>query len=197
MKKLTALFIVVGLMAGGVANAAVTLTFDELPTQPVNGLSYKGVTFGFTIGGSPSADALYSDVGPGYITYLQDTTLEGNAAGILTLDFAQPTDLLRFGLALNSYYPVTAAYTVQLFDKSFVSLGTLSENTYPLIIWSEDLFTYSGTPIRRAVINFNEQAANRFAVDNLSINPIPTPGAVLLGSIGMGLVSWLRRRRTL
>ncbi len=197
MKKLVTICILLVLMSTGAANAAFTLTFDELPTQPVDGLSYMGVTFGFKVGGSPSTDAVYNGIGPGTLTYLQDPTLEGTTAGILTLDFATPTDQLQFGVALNSYYAATTAYVVKLYDPSYALIGVYSGNTSPLVLWSEGQFTYSGTPVRRAAIGFNEQASSRFALDNLTINPVPAPGAVLLGSIGLGLVNWLRRRRTL
>jgi hypothetical protein len=197
MKKLVAICILFVLMSAGAANAAFTLTFDELPTQPVNGLSYSGITFGFRVGGLPSTDAIYHGIGPGTLTYLQDPTLEGTTAGILTLDFSTPTDMLEFGVALNSYDAVTPAYVVKLYDPSYALIGTFTEDTSPLVLWSEGQFTYSGSMVRRAVIGFNGQAASRFALDNLTINPIPAPGAVLLSSIGLGLVNWLRRRRTL
>ena len=200
MKKLITICILLVLMSTGAANAAFTLTFDELSRQSVDGLSYMGITFGFEVDGSPSTDATYNGIGPGTLTYLQDPTLEGTTAGVLTLDFATPTDQLQFGAALNSYYAATPGYTVRLYDPSYQLIGVYSGNTSPQPTWSEGQFTYNGTLVSQAVIGFNEQAASRFALDNLTINPasaVPAPGAILLCSIGAGLVGWLRRRKTL
>ena len=197
MKKLLAICILALLISAGTADAAATLTFDELPYQSVNGLSHKGVTFGFNIEGSPSSDAYYNAIGPGTLTYIQDTSLEGNAQGTLTLDFDSPINKLEFGIALNTRRPVYQAYEVKLFDESLALLAALNNSTNPLVYWSEGKFSYNGKAISRAVVDFNQCYARRFAIDNLATNTIPAPGALLLGGLGAGCVGWLRRRRTL
>jgi hypothetical protein len=52
--------IIVGVGAAPVSAQQVTLTMDEVPFQPVNGLSIQGVTFGFVIDGAASTDAFYN-----------------------------------------------------------------------------------------------------------------------------------------
>lgn len=198
MKKLIMICVVVSLMLAGVSNASVTLDFTELPYQPVDGLSYMGVTFGFRVGVSPSTDANYNSIGPESGVFVQEPSLEGNAEGILTLVFANPADQLQFGVALSTFNDVTLGFAVRLYDTSYQVIDHYFESTSSLVTYSEGQFKYSGTPIRKAAIGFNDKFASRFALDNLTFNPvIPAPGAILLGSIGIGLVGWLRRRRTL
>ena len=195
MKKLIMICVAVSLMSAGVSNASVTLDFTELPFQPVDGLSYMGVTFGFWVGGSPSADANYNSGGPGSVVFVQDPSLEGDAAGILTLDFATPTSQLEFGVALNTYDALAQGFVVRLYDTSLI--GVYYVSTSPLVSFSEGQFTYSGLRrVTRAAIGFHDIAATRFALDNLTYT-VPAPGAILLGGIGVSLVGWLRRRRTL
>lgn len=154
------------------APPTTTLTFDELSFQPVDGLHFGGVTFAFDVAGSPSTDASYGAFGPGATTYVQDPSLEGNAAGTLTLRFDRPTTVLDFGLALSTFGSLTPGARIELFNPGGRSRGTIPLNTQQLTLYTEARFTYKGGAIGSAVITF-EASAGRFALDNLTFRASP------------------------
>ena len=190
---------------------AETLTFDELgsPT-PADGLTVKGVTFDYKIDGVDSTDAIYNQsfppqLPPNLFVNLQAPVLEGNAKGVLSLDFAQPISELQFAVGVESTTPVTSALTVELFDSGSKSLGSTPVNTSNQAILSEGSFAYSGVPVQKAVLNFDETKfgldptlAPRFSLDNLSYTAVPEPSSLLglfaIGASG-GVLRLIRKQR--
>lgn len=154
---------------------AVTLTFDELTQQtPVQGLTTSGITFGFTVGGQTSQDAVYNRPGPGGLSVLSGAVLEGDARGVLTLTFPTPTPVLSFGVALQAPADLSPGLTVQLQGPASQPLGTQSVNTSRQGGFSEARFDFSGALLGRAVIDFNDSlltGQRRFAIDNLTVLP--------------------------
>lgn len=194
----------------GVARTAFaipeTLTFDEVATPVPGGVSAMGVTFSLVVGMAPSLDLTYGHAGLGDMTYLMGKVLEGDAEGVLIIDFAEPTTVVEFGLAFNT---VTAsgfhAADVELFDASLQSLGVTALLTSSLLLFTEGSFSHDGAAVSHVVIDFADDIPAlppRFALDNLTFEapePPQVPGLpdafrLLLATLALGAVLWRAER---
>ena len=173
----------------GTANAALPITFSEYPlgTLISNQYASEGGLFlpgnmtprlpQISMNGAmPTQPVLRPTGEPDYYVFQGDFWME----------FTVPVTDVDF---LSGYWDTAGAGIIGVYDPAMNPLASLTNAGTGI-----EAISISGLG-QIGFVYFNSVSDPAGAdIDNLFI---PAPGAILLGGIGVGLVGWLRRRRTL
>jgi len=188
MKKLITTCLVATLILAFSNTANAVINFSEFPLGTVisnqyapQGVIFSAATYNLPVIDNdfamPGTPILRPDGGP--------TTYQGD----FWMQFTTPVLDVDFD---SGYWDTIGAGVIGVYDPSAVLLASYS-NT---LIGVEHISISGLGQIGNIYFN-SVNDGNGGDIDNLDFTPIPAPGAILLGSLGVGLVSWLRRRRTL
>jgi len=189
MKKLLMICVVL-IGVAGLANAAPTtlITFSEFPLGTVIDTEYAPLGVVFTAGtynlpvismngAMPTQPILRPDGGP--------STYQGD----FWIRFITPVGEVQFD---SGYWDGLGTGVINVYDQYNNPIASLTNTTTGVNVTS-----LSGLgPIGSIYFNSVTDPAGA-DIDNLAFTPIPAPGAIVLGGIGIGLIGWRRRRRTL
>jgi hypothetical protein len=197
MKKPLMICVIIIGVAGPAGAAPTTLiTFDEFPNGTLIDTQYASQGVQFTPGDvtlnlpqidgdgfMPDSPVLRPTGEPGLYDYRGD----------FWIHFITPAVEVQFE---SGHWDYPEVGVINVYDPFFNPLESLTNTTTGVNV------TYITGNI--GYIYFNSVGDGAGAdIDNLAfstdVNPIqiPAPGSILLGGIGLGLIGWLRRRRTL
>jgi len=206
MEKLITLFAIVAVMAVN-AHAAVTIDFTEVDlgnNQVVNltdQFAAYGVTFEDVYRYVDLRDP-WEEVDPfGYFP----PTAGGNKYGFGIANGVLEDQLIQVTMGTVYFTNPTPYVTIDWWDIYTGQIHIIAYDSGGSVIDAFDgpttsyddsgTETLSGSSLI-SYLTFNN-SGGLVQIANMEFSPIPAPGAILLGGIGVALVGWLRRRRTL
>jgi MYXO-CTERM domain-containing protein len=152
-----------------------------------------------------------ADVNVGSYIYQSIGTADGATSLQINFDFGQPDDdnggrTLGMTVGVYAYDGLggfSAADSTDIYGASGVTFLGAQSFTYDSVNLDDQIFaqiatiSLSGAGSQELFLRFNNyrpaDTQSWSVIDNIAITPIPEPGAVLLG--GLGLLGLLRRRR--
>ena len=191
MKKIITIFAVVACLGlTGIAQAAPTITvidFESFPGGDPTSYTVSGATFTGTGGGN-----LWTGLGP--------NGTQGLLAGSVPYEELRADiagSVISVSVDIGDYDADSDRLFLEIFDSGGTSLGYTDLVIAPEFVGMETL-SLSAPNIAYAIFGARDAVSGSSVYsDNFTYERIPAPGAILLGSIGVSLVGWLRRRRTL
>jgi hypothetical protein len=178
----------------GLANASptYTITFDEFPLETLIDTQYAPLGVVFLPGDvTPRLPQISMNGAMPDQPILRPTGEPDNYLyqGDFYIRFPSPVVDVQFD---SGYWDAIGAGLIDVYGPYGNLLAILTNTTTG--VNTTDLSALG----KIGMIYFNSVADGAGAdLDNLSFSPIPAPGAIILGGIGVGLIGWLRRRRTL